>query len=350
LYALPVYFLSFFKAPSGIISKLESLFKRFLWGGGVESRKINWVKWDKICREKEDGGLGIKNLKAFNLALLGKWKWRIQSEKNSLWVRVLASKYGESNGRINRDGSQGSTWWKDINNIERGVWGFKLDWFSEKLSRHLGNGSDTLFWLDPWDEGRTLKERFTNLFVLAENKDISVRNMIYGDEESRQSRLSWSTVLSEGEKQLELEIIEKIQRVLLKENEQDMWIWSKNSYSVKEAYKLLLAEYETEDSRDQLIAWNELVPLKVSVLVWKLLQNKIPTKDNLVKRGILSESQTSCSFGRGKEETVSHVFFECTTVTEVWQEILRWLKINSALHNTTLENYYQFSGLECNLV
>jgi hypothetical protein len=149
LYALPVYFLSFFKAPSGIISKLESLFKRFLWGGGVESRKINWVKWDKICREKEDGGLGIKNLKAFNLALLGKWKWRIQSEKNSLWVRVLASKYGESNGRINRDGSQGSAWWKDINNIERGVWGFKLDWFSEKLSRHLGNGSDTLFWLDP---------------------------------------------------------------------------------------------------------------------------------------------------------------------------------------------------------
>ncbi|KAK2408980.1 hypothetical protein QL285_044442 [Trifolium repens] len=172
--------------------------------------------------------------------------------------------------------------------------------------------------------------------------------MIYGDEESRQSRLSWSTVLSEGEKQLELEIIEKIQRVLLKENEQDMWIWSKNSYSVKEAYKLLLAEYETEDSRDQLIAWNELVPLKVSVLVWKLLQNKIPTKDNLVKRGILSESQTSCSFGRGKEETVSHVFFECTTVTEVCQEILRWLKINSTLHNTTLENYYQFSGLIAN--
>jgi hypothetical protein len=48
--------------------------------------------------------------------------------------------------------------------------------------------------------GGTLKERFTNLFVLAENKDISVRNMIYGDEESRQSRLSWSRVLSEGEK------------------------------------------------------------------------------------------------------------------------------------------------------
>lgn len=99
LYALPVYFLSFFKAPTGIISKLESLFKRFLWGGGEDSRKINWVRWDKVCRAKDEGGLGIQNLKAFNLALLGKWEWRMCSEKNSLWYKVLVSRYGESNGR-----------------------------------------------------------------------------------------------------------------------------------------------------------------------------------------------------------------------------------------------------------
>jgi hypothetical protein len=188
-----------------------------------------------------------------------------------------------------------------------------------------------------------LKERFANLFELAENKDISVRDVLYGVEES--SRLRWRRALSEREKQLEMEIIEKIQRVPLKENEQDMWIWSRNSYSVKEAYKVLLAEYGTEDSRDLLVAWNELVPLKVAVLVWRLLQNKVPTKDNLVKRGILSETQTSCPFGCGKEETISHVFFECTAAAEVWQEILRWLKIKTALHNTTLQNYYQFAGL-----
>jgi hypothetical protein len=33
--ALLIYFLSFFKAPPGIISLIESLFKIFLWGGGV---------------------------------------------------------------------------------------------------------------------------------------------------------------------------------------------------------------------------------------------------------------------------------------------------------------------------
>ena len=32
--SLPVYFLSFFKAPAGIISSIESLFKNFFFGGG----------------------------------------------------------------------------------------------------------------------------------------------------------------------------------------------------------------------------------------------------------------------------------------------------------------------------
>lgn len=40
LSAIPVYFLSFFKASSGIITKLESLFKQFLWGGGEHDNKI----------------------------------------------------------------------------------------------------------------------------------------------------------------------------------------------------------------------------------------------------------------------------------------------------------------------
>lgn len=51
LYALPLYFLSFFKAPTSIISKLESLFKQFMWGGCEGVRKINWVKWEKVCRK-----------------------------------------------------------------------------------------------------------------------------------------------------------------------------------------------------------------------------------------------------------------------------------------------------------
>ena len=58
LSSIPVYFLSFFKAPSGIISTLDSIFINFFWGGGEDFRKISWIKWDTICLKRENGGLG----------------------------------------------------------------------------------------------------------------------------------------------------------------------------------------------------------------------------------------------------------------------------------------------------
>jgi len=70
LSSIPVYFLSFFKAPSGII--LDSLFTNFFRGGGEDVRKMSWLKWDTICLKKENGGLGVKRLKEFNISLMGK--------------------------------------------------------------------------------------------------------------------------------------------------------------------------------------------------------------------------------------------------------------------------------------
>jgi hypothetical protein len=56
LSSIPVYSISFFKAPTCIIFLSESIFKAFLWGGSEESRKINWIKWDKVCLEKRVKG------------------------------------------------------------------------------------------------------------------------------------------------------------------------------------------------------------------------------------------------------------------------------------------------------
>jgi len=52
LSSIPVFYLSFFKAPAGIFFKLESLLKQFLWGRSHESRRVNWVNWDKVFKDK----------------------------------------------------------------------------------------------------------------------------------------------------------------------------------------------------------------------------------------------------------------------------------------------------------
>ena len=40
----------------------------------------------------------------FNLALLGKWWWRMMSDKEGLWYRVLKARYGELGGAVARRG------------------------------------------------------------------------------------------------------------------------------------------------------------------------------------------------------------------------------------------------------
>ncbi|KHN37114.1 Putative ribonuclease H protein, partial [Glycine soja] len=66
---IPIYFLSFFRIPKKVVDKLVRVQKRFLWGGGPDNNKIAWIKWETVCLPKEKGGLGIKDINTFNLAL-----------------------------------------------------------------------------------------------------------------------------------------------------------------------------------------------------------------------------------------------------------------------------------------
>ena len=93
LTSLPVYALSFFKAPSGIIASIESFLIRFFLGGCEDNRKIAWIDWEAICLAKEVGGLGIRRLREFNLVLLGKWCWKMVVDREGLWFRVLTARY-----------------------------------------------------------------------------------------------------------------------------------------------------------------------------------------------------------------------------------------------------------------
>jgi len=77
-----------------VSNKLIKMQRNFLWGWSLETKKIAWVKWESICRSKEAGGLGIRNIQNFNDALLAKWKWRLGTKDNGLWKHVLESKYG----------------------------------------------------------------------------------------------------------------------------------------------------------------------------------------------------------------------------------------------------------------
>eukprot|EP00256_Glycine_max_P062848 XP_014632435.1 uncharacterized protein LOC106799005 [Glycine max] len=103
------------KVPNRVVDKLVSIQRRFLWGGGIEQKKIAWIRWDSVCLPKEKEGLGLKDIKTFNPALLGKWKLSLCQHQVELWARVLDLKYGgwRSMDEVTR-GTNESIWWQDL--------------------------------------------------------------------------------------------------------------------------------------------------------------------------------------------------------------------------------------------
>ena len=137
--------MSLFKLTSVVTEKLVRIQRNFLWGWGSDGRKIAWAFWKKVCEPRDYGGLGIIDLRLFNLALLGKWIWRLGTDKGGMWKEILASKYGgwrslREEGKVGR----GSLWWKDLKEVWASEgWGKS---FEDGFEWEVGEGRAILFW------------------------------------------------------------------------------------------------------------------------------------------------------------------------------------------------------------
>ncbi|XP_058782282.1 uncharacterized protein LOC131656637 [Vicia villosa] len=240
-----------------------------------------------------------------------------------------------------------SLWWRDLKYLDKGEGDCAKDWFVNKLAREVGNGKETLLWVDPWLEGKSLKGLYPDLFRKAGNKNDKVGDLSTSQNGGLFWNGSWEVSLDTEEARKEEELKDKIQSFSLRDNVRDRWKWFKNDYSVKEAYCAIMKEITNVriEDRELAAAWSKLVPLKVSTLVWRIWQNRIPSRDNLVSIGILVASQNSCPYGCGSEENVSHIFFECLLAWIAWSEVLRWLDFISVSHNSAVQNFVQFAGL-----
>jgi hypothetical protein len=80
---------------------------------------------------------------------------------------------------------------------------------------------------------------------------------------------------------------------------------------VQLGYEILTTrDHHVLDAAHNLI-WHPQVPSKVSILAWRLLRDRLPTKINLLNRGIITDADTSCVLGCGHNESVDHLFLHC---------------------------------------
>ncbi|XP_057958526.1 uncharacterized protein LOC131151289 [Malania oleifera] len=75
--------LAIFPIPNNVLEHIVKLCRAFFWGG----RRKPLVAWKEVCIPKDEGGLGVFDLKAWNMTLLSKTLWNVQAKKDSLWSR-----------------------------------------------------------------------------------------------------------------------------------------------------------------------------------------------------------------------------------------------------------------------
>lgn len=164
LCSVPVYYMAVEKLSNKAIDELEGLMRRFMWGKIGRERYLPMIAWHKLCQIEEEGGLGIKDLKIFNKALIQKVVWQLVTNQDRVWVGIIKAKYFPQNSFWSAEDKQGTS----------NLWKALLENKNEVLIHtiwHIGDGKEIAVQGQPWYEqgviqggGSTIHLKVTTLY------------------------------------------------------------------------------------------------------------------------------------------------------------------------------------------
>jgi len=136
--------------------------------------------------------------------------------------------------------------------------------------------------------------------------------------------------------------------VVLQDTSNDVWTWLPDpgvGYSVRRAYRILTSSLPDNQNAPLVCAdhlWRRDIPLKVSVFVWRLFRNRLPTKVNLFHRGVIHNEAQMCVSGCGLHECSDHLFLLCNHFGKVWHLVRQWLGVYIVDPPTLVDHFIQF--------
>ncbi|KAA3462679.1 reverse transcriptase [Gossypium australe] len=311
LQAIPTYAMSCFLLPNSLCRTVESIFAKFWWQKGKGRKGIHWCQWSQLCRPKNEGGLGFRNLAQFNTALLAKQGWRFLTNPNSLVMQMFKAKYFPRNDFTNSQlGNKRSFVWSSIW-AAKGVLKKGLIW-------KVGTGTSISISRDVWVPSCVNSRLLTTANDSNLNK---VVELIYSQSrEWNREVISHTFAADEADRILRIP--------LAKIPHEDFLAWSgehSGEFSVKSAYKLLQSfdprAYAVQNVYKEFYRklWNIELPTKVKIIAWKASWNYLPTRANLFYKKLIADA--SCPCCGLAAETVDHLFKECPLSVEVWSHI-----------------------------
>ena len=317
--ALPTYTMSCFLLPKTVCKQIVSIMSEFWWRNKKDSRGIHWRSWDLMSKPKDKGGLGFKDLEAFNIALLGKQMWRMLAHKDSLLARVFKSRYYAKSEPLSAGlGSRPSYAWRSIRAAQQLL--------QQGARMLIGNGQLTRVFQDSWI-GQKPAARAQAIRWNCENQHPHLPHNLRVSELLLNDGREWNRELLT--RYFPEEEMRKIMHTrTCGKDSKDIYIWDYTKtgiYTVKSGYWVLtnilsksaLTE-EDQPSLDHLyqLAWNTNTSPKIHHFLWRCISNILPVAGNMARKHISKEA--GCYRCGHEVETVNHMLFQCPLARLVW--------------------------------
>lgn len=271
---------------------------------------MNWMSWERMAKNKATGGLGFRNFRDFNIAMLGKQGWRFIIYPDSLVSKLYKAKYYAKVDFLQSTlGQNPSFIWRSIFEAKQIL--------TEGIRWRIGNGEKINILRQPW----LLND--DHPFITSNNQAIEHKTV--------------ASLLCTDRKQWDVDLVEDIfnrrdrdcilNTPLQPSNNDDILYWRlENSgiYSVKSAYQHLQKQKEIQNFNDSDNIWKQLwcikAPPKTLNLVWRALSSCLPTLVQLRMKHV--QVQGFCPVCQEEEETTMHSLVSCRYAKQCWNILL----------------------------
>ncbi|KAL0301990.1 UNVERIFIED_CONTAM: putative mitochondrial protein [Sesamum radiatum] len=131
-----------FRLPKGVLWDIQSLCADFWWHNRGH-RKVHWIAWDKLCARFFEGGLGFREFRPFNQAMLAKQCWRVFTNPHSLLGRLLKARYFPHSSFLDAPlSSRPSLTWRSLLSAK--------PLMMAGIRWRVSSGSSIKVWASPW--------------------------------------------------------------------------------------------------------------------------------------------------------------------------------------------------------
>lgn len=322
LVAKASYYMQGLLFPKSVCCALDKAIRDFFWGDCDNSRKMHLLGWDKICRTKDRGGLGIPLFQARNVAFFSKLFWFALQQPTKPWAVIC-------NHRYSLKSCSSSMLGKGL------VCGAEIVKKGSFIS--LNSGASTLFWEDSWCFLGPLRHIIHGP-LLPHEMSLKVVDVVVGPRV-----WDWDLISFDLPPNIRNSI--SATPINIHANSPDSRVWSANlngHFDISSAYSIaaqISSSCDSINDRNFGWVWKSKCHIRRKLFVWKVAHCALPLNAVLAKRGLNINSL--CPLCGQEEESFSHIFKLCPMTLLIWEaaglrlslihhdDFFTWVRLNA---------------------